>query len=81
VVFAATTPGNAAASPAPVMKILTPFCLASLQYYSSSSGVLCAEITLDSCEMLNWVRMFAEWDIVSQSDFEPIMIATSILIT
>src|SRR5579862_851774 len=76
-VFAAVMPGRCAAPPAPAMMTSMPRPAAPDAYSKSKSGVRCAETTRVSKGTPSAVSVSAAWLIVSQSDFEPMMIPTS----
>jgi hypothetical protein len=77
VVFAAITPGRAAAPPAPAIITSIPLEEAEDEYSVSSSGALCAEITLVSYEIFKRSSVSEDLDIVSQSEADPIIIPTN----
>ena len=76
-VFAAVMPGRCAAPPAPAMMTSSPRPRAVPAYSNSRSGVRCAETTRVSNGTPRRCRVSAAGCIVSQSDFEPMMMPTS----
>ena len=73
----ATMPGRWAAPPAPAMITWMPRASAFCANSAIHTGVRCAETTSFSYGMLKRSSTSAAWDIVSQSDVEPMMTATS----
>src|SRR5947199_1875898 len=77
IVFAAAIPGRCADPPAPAMITRMPRFSAASAYSNRRSGVRCAETTRVSLATPRESRICAACCIVSQSDFEPMIIPTS----
>src|SRR5215213_9849599 len=77
VVWAARTPARCAAPPAAAITTSSPRDSAVDPNSAARDGDRCAEITRHSCSTPNCVRVSSAWRIVSQSDWLPIMTATS----
>src|SRR4051812_39430917 len=75
-VWAATTPGSAAASPAPVMRTRMPRDAAVVEYSATSRGFRCADSTLNSHEIPRASSSLVAASIASRSDSEPTRIPT-----
>jgi len=75
--LAAVMPGRWAAPPAPAMMTSMPRDSAVEAYSNIKSGVRWADTTRTSNGTPNFVRVSAAWDIVSQSDLDPMMMPTS----
>ena len=76
-VCAATMPGRCAAPPAPAMITSRPRPSAAGAYSAIHAGVRWAETMWHSCGTPNRSSISSAWRIVSQSDDEPMMTATS----
>ena len=79
-VLAAATPARCAAPPAPAMITSIPRPSAPPMYSSTRAGVRCADITRTSWGMPSASSAWDAWLMVSQSDLDPMMIATSGLV-
>ena len=73
----ATMPGRCAAPPAPAMITWMPRASAPCANSAIHTGVRCAETTSFSYGDAELSRISTAWDIVSQSEVEPMMTATS----
>src|SRR5262249_35225292 len=76
-VLAAATPARCAAPPAPAMSTSIPRASAPETYSSTRAGVRWADMTRTSWGMASASSAREAWLIVSQPDFEPVMMATS----
>ena len=76
-VQAAHIPGRCAAPPAPAMITFSPRSRAPVAYSRSRSGVRCAETMRISWVTASCSSVAAAWRSVAQSDWLPMMIATS----
>jgi len=72
-VMLAVIPGRCAAPPAPPIMTFRPRDFAVLAYSIKRSGVLCADTILHSWGMLSVCKMSCASFIVSQSDWEPMI--------
>ena len=81
VVCAATMPGRWAAPPAPAMMIFSPLARALCANSPISSGVRCAEITCFMYGTSNWSSISHACFMVSQSLADPMITATSGLLS
>ena len=77
VVWAATMPGRCAAPPAPAMMTSSPRVSAVMANSAIHTGVRCAETMCRSHGTPKRSRASTAWRMVSQSDEEPMMTATS----
>src|SRR5215475_1744591 len=75
--YAATTPGSAAAMPAPAMITRTPRSCAVDEYSATPRGLRCADRTFSSCEIPRSRSSASAGSIASRSDSEPTRIPTS----